>query len=150
MLGLAAHCRAADDERATSALRKLGEGLSETGGGDAATYSFGAHVGKAPGQPWHTWGLRQAAALSRAGGIRDDETLVDGARREGSALHTYHCSSQGPSGMSRRPTTGPTTRSKEATTAESAERIPDRLGRPRDGRRRVVRVGLVLDDERLR
>lgn len=93
VLGLAAYCRAADDDRARSALRKLAEGVAETGSGDAVTYPFGAHVATPPGQPWHTWGLRQAAALARAGDVLGEPEYVDAARREVSALHPLHCSS---------------------------------------------------------
>ena len=93
VLGLAAYCREADDERARTALRRLADGLQETGSGDTVAYPFGAHIGKPPGQPWHTWGLRQAPALARAGDVLGAAEYVDAARNEVAALHTLHCSS---------------------------------------------------------
>ncbi|PSP70250.1 hypothetical protein BRC70_05860, partial [Halobacteriales archaeon QH_6_68_27] len=93
VLGLAAYCREADDDAARTALRRLADGLLETGSGDTVAYPFGAHIATSPGRPWHTWGLRQAPALARAGDVLGAAEYVDAARNEVAALHTLHCSS---------------------------------------------------------
>lgn len=93
VLGLAAYCRAGDDERARSALRAIATGIHECRSGDAVEYPFGAHLSTPHGMPWHTWGLRQSAALARAGDVLDEPTFVESARREVTALHSLHATS---------------------------------------------------------
>jgi len=94
-LGLASYYRASGDDRAESALRQIADGIRDCGSGDMTTYPFGAHVAGTPGKPWHTWGLRQAAALARAGDALSDQEYVNAARGEVAALHTLHCSTDG-------------------------------------------------------
>jgi hypothetical protein len=111
VLGLSAYCRAAraddgtasdggtqvqsGDQRAARALRQLADGIRDCRSGNAITYPFGAHVSEPPGKPWHTWGLRQAAALARAGAVLDEPDYVDSARREVTALHSLHLTNDG-------------------------------------------------------
>ena len=80
---------------ARTALRQLADGLRETGSGDTVTYPFGAHIATPPGQPWHTWGLRQPPALARAGDVFGADEYVEAARNKVAALHTLHCSCEG-------------------------------------------------------
>jgi hypothetical protein len=93
VLGLAAYHRASGDARSADRLRKLAEGIRETGRGDAVRPPFGAHLGVPPGDAWHTWGMRQTAALARAGAVLEEDSYVDAARRELAALHAHHASS---------------------------------------------------------
>jgi len=93
VLGLASYYRASGDERSEDRLRKLADGIEECRRGDAITPPFGAHLDSSPGASWHTWGLRQAAALARAGAVLGEESYVDSARREIAALHAHHTAS---------------------------------------------------------
>jgi hypothetical protein len=93
VLGLASYYRASGDERIEDRLRKLADGIRDSRRGDAITPPFGAHLDTSPGSAWHTWGLRQAAALARAGAVLDGESYVDSARREIAALHSHHAAS---------------------------------------------------------
>jgi len=93
VLGLASYYRASGDERAGDRLRKLADGLRDARRGDAITPPFGAHIDVPPGDGWHTWGLRQAAALARAGAVLEEEAYVDSARREVASLHAHYAAS---------------------------------------------------------
>lgn len=93
VLGLASYCRAADDGRAETVLRKLADGIHGCRDGDALTYPFGAHLSTPRGDSWHTWGLRQAAALARAGDVLDEDDYVSSARRAVTALYTFFATS---------------------------------------------------------
>lgn len=104
VLGLASYCRARDGDgpadgldvdRAKAALEKLAEGLLECSAGGAIDYPFGAHLSIEPGTTWHTWGIRQAAALARAGDVLDEDDYLSSARREVASLHTLHAVSDG-------------------------------------------------------
>jgi hypothetical protein len=93
VLGLASYHRASGDERSADRLRKLADAIRETGRGDAITPPFRAHLAAPPGDAWHTWGMRQAAALARTGSVLEEDAYVDAARREVAALHAHHASS---------------------------------------------------------
>jgi len=93
VLGLASYYRESGDERSEDRLRKLADGIRDCRRGDAITPPFGAHLDSPPGASWHSWGLRQAAALARAGDVLDEESYVDSARREITALHSHHTAS---------------------------------------------------------
>jgi len=93
VLGLGAYCRAADDDRAAKALRKLADGLADCQDGDAVAYPFGTHLSVSRGDSWHTWGLRQVAALARAGDVLDEDEYVASARREVAGLYTLSLTS---------------------------------------------------------
>jgi hypothetical protein len=93
VLGLASYYRASGEERSDDRLRKLADGIQDCRRGDAVTPPFGAHLDTPPGASWHTWGLRQAAALARAGAVLEEERYVDSARREVGALHSHHTAS---------------------------------------------------------
>lgn len=93
VLGLASYHRANGGARSEDRLRKLADGIRDTGRGDAITPPFRAHLAASPGSSWHTWGMRQAAALARAGIVLEEDGYVDAARREVAALHAHHASS---------------------------------------------------------
>jgi hypothetical protein len=93
VLGLAALCRKGTDERAETALRQLADGLCDCRDGDSLRYPFGAHLSVPNGASWHTWGLRQVAALARAGDVLDEERYVTSARRAVAGLYTYFTTS---------------------------------------------------------
>lgn len=90
VLGLAAYHRASGDRHAATQLRKLAEGVVACAYGDATGYPFGAHTIEAlSGGEWHVWGMRQVAALARAGAVLDEQTFVSSAREEVTALYTH-------------------------------------------------------------
>jgi len=94
VLGLASYYRASGDGRTKRLLEQLADGIFECRSGDTVSPPFSTHLGSPPGTPWHTWGLRQSASLARAGDVLDKREYVESARREVSALHTLHLSSE--------------------------------------------------------
>jgi hypothetical protein len=97
VLGLAAYSRAGGTPEARRVMRELADGISAMAGGDARRWPFGGVLPSALSRSdFHSWSSQMPAALSRAGRVLHNASLVRRAKRDSFTFDPWLLTSGGP------------------------------------------------------